>query len=109
MRRAALLALACAVPAQGSAAQERGVIYGTVRDSAGKPVGQAIVAVAGANLRAIADLAGSYRLAGVPAGQVALRAALIGFSSDTHTVTLPPGDSVRVDFELRATRIELNP
>jgi iron complex outermembrane receptor protein len=88
-------------PGQGAA-----VVYGTVRDSVGGAVPQAlIVAPSG---RAWTDGAGAYRIAGLPPGRVRLRSGAIGFAAESVTVDLVAGDSTRVDFVLRQAAVRLN-
>lgn len=99
--RAAWLLLLASAPLAGQGA-ETGTVYGTVRDSGG-------AAVAGAQVRrlpdgatTLTDSAGRYRLAGVPAGDVTVQAARIGFFPREIGVRVAAGDSVRADFQLRA-------
>ncbi|HEX9610788.1 MAG TPA: TonB-dependent receptor [Gemmatimonadales bacterium] len=109
MTRVAFVGLVAALVGRPLASQADAHVHGTVRDTAGTPVARAVVTVAGGTRSALSDAAGYYRLDGLPAGRVTLRAALIGFLADTTTVTLAVGDSAQVDFVLRPTRIELNP
>jgi iron complex outermembrane receptor protein len=68
-----------------------------------------MVGIAGSTLYAQTDPAGRYRLAPVPAGEVRVRAAAIGYSPVTTAVTLSAGDSVTVDFMLELSPLELTP
>ena len=85
-----------------------GAVYGVVRDTAG-------VAVAGAQVRqlpsgtaVLTDSAGRYRLDGVPAGIVTVRAARIGFYPQQLVLEVLAGDSTRVDFRLRQSPLLVN-
>ncbi|MBI1967453.1 MAG: TonB-dependent receptor [Gemmatimonadetes bacterium] len=97
-RLAAALVLALLLPAW-VAAQETAVVYGTVRDSAGKPIDRALVRIAGTPFAAFTDSSGVYRLA-APSGRVVVVVERIAFRTMSDTVTLAAGDSRRVDFTL---------
>ena len=81
--------------------QATGVVYGTVRDTAGKPVAYARVTGVGTKARTIGDAAGGYRLADLPAGRLALEARMLGYQPALDSVTVIAGDSVSHDFSLR--------
>ncbi|HET7789858.1 MAG TPA: TonB-dependent receptor [Gemmatimonadales bacterium] len=111
MRRA-LLAFALAALLPGAlAAQGTGVINGTVRDSAGRPVADARVEATGAGraLAAVADDAGRFRLAPVPAGRVVLRIARVGFLAGADTVDVPAADSISVTVTLVPSALSTTP
>ncbi len=84
-----------------------GVVYGSVLDSAGTPV--PLVTVRSGSTSALSDALGRYRLE-VAAGVVRLAAARIGFRPWTAIVTVPAGDSVRLDIRLPAgTPLQMAP
>jgi iron complex outermembrane receptor protein len=96
----------------GRAVAQGGVVRGTVRDPRGAPIRGAIVGVPGTTLYDVTDAAGRYRLAPVPAGELRLRAAAIGYApaSATATVAPPPSaDSTLADFTLEPAPLELMP
>jgi outer membrane receptor for ferrienterochelin and colicins len=97
---AAPLALAASL-----AAQETGVVYGTVRDAAGHPVTNAAVAVVGTGLRTTADPHGGYRIERIPAGRIVLRVVALGYTAASAARALAAGDSIRQDFTLRVGAI----
>jgi iron complex outermembrane receptor protein len=101
-------ALATLVPGAGLA---QGAVRGSVRDSRGGPIRGAIVGVPGTTLYAVTDAAGRYRLGQVPAGEIRMRVAAIGYAPATMTVTVapPPADSTTVDFTLEVSPFELTP
>ena len=68
------------------AAAAQGVVRGTVRDPHGAPIRGAVVGVPGTTLYDVTDPAGRYRLAPVPAGELRVRAAAIGFAPASTTV-----------------------
>ncbi len=102
-------------------------VYGTVRDSAGRPIANAMVAVAahdGTTYSAETDAQGGYTIPGVPAGSYVPAAAAAGYT-DTFVrrlgllrvgvdgaaplnITLqpapPPGHTAASDFQLSAGR-----
>jgi len=84
-----------------------GVVRGEVRDPRGAPIRGAVVGIPGTTLYTFTDAAGRYRLAPVAAGEFRLRAAAIGYSPATTTVTL--ADSARADFTLDPSPLELTP
>lgn len=98
-----LLGAALVVGAPRLAAQN-GVVQGTVRDSAGRGLANALVRVldvAGATgAAAYSDAQGAYRLTGLGRGTIVLRVELIGFFPRTDTLAID-ADSVRHDMTLR--------
>jgi TonB-linked SusC/RagA family outer membrane protein len=121
-RRAAWLALALAGPlvaarASGQAAPgsggggpgEAGVITGQVSDKdLQQPVGDAVVSVVGGNIRARTTADGHFRLSGVPAGQVELRAVRLGYQTATVSVVVAAGTPAHVNFTLARVAAQLN-
>lgn len=100
MRRVLLVALVVwATPALYA---QSGVVYGTVRDSSGRGLPNALVDVMpGGSPNVYTDDRGQYRLAGVLRGVVLVRVQLIGFHVRTDTLRLDT-DSVRHNVALRA-------
>ena len=94
------------------AAAAQGVVRGTVRDPHGTPIRGAVVGVPGTTLYDVTDPAGRYRLAPVPAGELRVRAAAIGFAPASTTVTVgvaPSPDAAIADFTLEPSPLELTP
>jgi outer membrane receptor for ferrienterochelin and colicins len=91
---------------QGSA-QAPGTVRGTVRDATGVPVAQARLELLGTPLGALTDGAGRYRISGAPAGNSTLRVTALAYFADSAVTTIPPGDSVVVDFVLRPRALSL--
>ena len=89
--------------------QANGVVYGSVRDTAGRPIAMALVRVQGKMLETRADSRGQYRLAAVPSGPQVLRAGMIGYGFVNDSVIVPPDDSLLHDFTLRLEHVELSP
>jgi len=94
--------------ALGPAQDSTGVLQGRVRDAAsGAPVAAATVRVDGTRLGTLADDAGRYRLAGIPAGTVTVVVQRVGYESERRPVTLRPGATVTLDVALRAATTAL--
>ncbi len=91
------------------AAQETGTVQGRVADAVTqRPLEAVQVFVPGAGVGTLTNAQGAYLLRGVPAGERAIRVQLIGYSQLERTVTIPPGATVTVDFELGQTAIQLD-
>lgn len=104
---ALLVVLAAARPAT-AAAQEAGVVFGAVRDSAGVPIAGAEVRELRSSLTTYTDAAGRYRLAAVRAGTIRLRASRIGYRGPVErTAVLTAGDSTRLDLVLAPLAVQL--
>jgi TonB-linked SusC/RagA family outer membrane protein len=92
-----------------AAAQESGVIRGTVTDSTThQPIAGAQVQIVGTDRTAVADASGDYRLAGIAPGTVTLRVLRIGFGQRTRDVAVTPGATVAADFALQAIATTLS-
>ncbi|HEY6853306.1 MAG TPA: TonB-dependent receptor [Gemmatimonadales bacterium] len=100
MKRALVVAGLLVGPTIG-VAQGTGVVYGTVRDSAGHPLMATVYLVTG-TATAYADSGGRYRLV-VPAGSVIIRANFVARTPVQAALTVLPGDSVSHDFVLTPT------
>lgn len=100
MKRVACLAVLALAPLALRA--QTGVIAGTVRDSSGRPLAQALVQVRGTSAAASTDAAGTYRLE-VGRGILIVRVEATGFASRIDTVRLDT-DSVRHDVILAPFR-----
>src|ERR1700736_1527456 len=76
-------------------------VTGTVVDAdTHQPVPGAQISVIGTTIGTVTDAEGHYRLDGIPAGTVTIRARRIGYGSSDRTVTLRDGESAAVDFSL---------
>lgn len=125
-RRRTALAVSAAVasllvvawPAHGQSAPRgeapSGAIKGTVEgrfQGGTRALGFATIQVtSGSGVRAVpADSLGRYRVDGLPAGRVVLRASHPGHAPVELVVTIPRGGVVDVDLELSGTPIQLGP
>ena len=102
VRLAAVLLVPLFLPATDVRAQAAtGVIEGRVFNAAtGNALVNARVTVPGSAREVITDEAGEYRIAGVRAGDVQLQVSYLGLVPQKATVTVPPGGTVRREFEL---------
>ena len=88
----------------------QGVVVGRVTDSkSGAVLGYTSIAVKGTARGAIADAAGNYVIADIPAGAYTLVASRVGHTVLQRNVTVMAGDTTRVDFALESSPIEADP
>ncbi|TVP48494.1 MAG: SusC/RagA family TonB-linked outer membrane protein [Gemmatimonadales bacterium] len=86
----------------------QGVLTGTVTEAGTlRPLTSAQVFVVGTTVGALTNSRGQFTIPNVPAGEVQLRAELLGFAGVSRTVTVATGESVTVDFQLRQTTLAL--
>jgi iron complex outermembrane receptor protein len=93
----------------GPLAAQSGTLQGTVSDSAGNPLANAVVLVDGTGLRAVTRTSGTYELRGVPEGTFTVRARLIGYGAASARVTIVASEVVRQDFTLGRSTVQLAP
>ncbi|HET6231273.1 MAG TPA: carboxypeptidase-like regulatory domain-containing protein [Longimicrobiaceae bacterium] len=104
------LALAAAMLAWGApaAAAQRGVVAGTVVDSAtGQPLHPAHVTLDGSGRWTATDRAGRFVLSGVAAGTHRAAVEMLGYAEDSLTWAVGAGDTLRVRVVLAPSAIEL--
>ncbi|MFP4624082.1 MAG: SusC/RagA family TonB-linked outer membrane protein [Gemmatimonadota bacterium] len=105
---AATVVLLCAAAPTLAHAQERGAVAGQVVDEAtNQPLVGAQMSVVGTNIGGLTNSEGRFLIQNVPAGEREIRATLIGYSSVTREVTIPPGGTATADFELGESAIAL--
>jgi hypothetical protein len=102
MRRLLVALLALAALAPHAAAQDgTGVVHGTVTDPEGRPLPSAtVLADARWTPHAYSGEDGRFRLADVPAGEVALRVTRIGYHRAEVRVSVSAGSDVEVTVAL---------
>ena len=103
---AAVLAVCLGAPLAG---QGTVVVYGVVTDTAGRPIASVRIEALETGQAAVTESSGRYRLAGLRAGSLTLRATLIGFYPAHSRVFLAADDSVSAHFRLRANPLTVNP
>ena len=85
-----------------------GAIEGRITEAGtGRPLAAAQVVVAATTMGAATNDNGTYRIANAPARQVVLRVRLIGFTPVTKTVVVTAGQTVRADFEIQVSALQL--
>lgn len=108
-RAAALILLLTGVAAP-LAAQGTGTVEGTVTAGpGGAPLADATVFVLGLRRGAATDVAGHFRIAGLPAGRAALVAQRVGFAADTVAVDVPDGGTASITIALREAAAVIAP
>ena len=80
--------LIAAIPAHA----QTGTVRGQITDQAtGQPISNVLVSVVGTNRSVRSDQEGMYELAGLPVGNITIRAATIGYGAETVTVAVVHG------------------
>ena len=70
-----------------------GNVIGRVTDAKGTPLNGSVVVIEGTPFGATTKPDGTYRIAGVPDGQYAIRVRRIGYTALTKALTEPPATS----------------
>ncbi len=90
-----------AQPITRAASPGVGTIEGRVFNAAtGAALGKARVTIEGTNREVVTDESGSYRLTGVPAGEVRISVFYLGLERQTTAVRVAPAEVVQREFEL---------
>jgi TonB-dependent receptor len=98
----ALLGVAfCLAPELGYAQAGKGVIAGTVKDSASNVLIGAVVEVAPSGQRAVSDDQGNFRISDVPAGEYTLTVSYVGFANFTAPAKVDAGQTATVNPSLQ--------
>ncbi len=101
---AAALFLVAVLPA---AAQQAGAVAGVVVSSGGAPLAGTRVTAGPGGAGALTDARGGFRIPGVPAGSVTLRAERIGYAAAEQSLEVPAGGEVRARLVLAERAMEL--
>lgn len=96
---AAFVALASAAFAQSTTGSLEGRVLNVTN---GSYLNNARVTVEGTALQTFTDAGGRYRLDGVPSGTVSVHAFYTGLPEQTHSISVPAGQTVTQDFDLGA-------
>ena len=90
-------------------AQASGAVAGRVRDAASqRPLADAQVSIPGTGLGALSNAQGAFVIRNVPPGQVTVRVQILGFGSQEQMVSVRPGETAAVDFNLSQDAIALD-
>ncbi|MFN8571176.1 MAG: TonB-dependent receptor [Gemmatimonadaceae bacterium] len=85
-----------------------GVIEGTVKEAqTGRPLEGVQVGALGLGVGAVTNRDGNYRITNAPARTLDLRARLIGFTAGAKQVVVRAGGTVRADFDLSQSALQL--
>ena len=106
-----LISATCAVVAATPQlrAQSPASVVGRVTAETGIGLMGADIAVAGTQLRATTDDRGEFRLPGVPAGMIEVRARRLGFRPDAVKINVPESGTESVSIKLAVASEELQP
>jgi TonB-dependent SusC/RagA subfamily outer membrane receptor len=89
-------------------AQETGTVSGSVTNAMTlRPIPGVQVFIAGSGIGNIAGANGRYLLLNVPVGEHTVTASMIGFGTETATITVGSGETAVLNFELREQAIAL--
>ena len=103
-RIAAILWLLAVALSSGSAAGQQAIVAGTVVDEQGAPVANAQVYVEETGTGTLTNSQGAFRLAVSP-GEVTIRVVILGFRTETRTVTAP-AEGVSVSLVAAAINLD---
>jgi len=107
MERAAMVLGAFLLPFIVAAA-DLGEIQGKVIDEkTGDPLPLVNIIVKGTSFEATTNTNGEYLISGVPAGTYKVMASMAGYKPVVKKVEVSPGRTVRVDFKLKQTLLEI--
>ncbi len=113
MRFISAVAVGLALPLLSATAQGTAIVEGKVADAAtARPLENVQVTIDGTQLGAMTNAQGGYRITGIQVtgatGTVVVRVRAIGYSRETRTVTLTPGQTTKADFSVSVSAIQLN-
>jgi TonB-linked SusC/RagA family outer membrane protein len=101
--------LAVVVHSGTLAAQDRtGIIAGRVIEAGGGPIPNAQVSVAGTTLGGLTNAEGRFTIRGVPAGNVTVRVARIGYAENTKPASVTAGSTTTLEFALTKVAVNLS-
>lgn len=104
-----LLAAALFAATPGVLSAQTGTVAGQVVDAASnRPLAEAQVSIPGTGVGSLTNATGRFVLLNVPIGQMEVRVDLIGYESQTQSVTVSDGGSASVTFEMAQTAISLD-
>ncbi len=89
---------------------QHGKVTGIVKDAeTNEPLPSVTVVVVGTVLGTPTDANGKFVLLNVPVGDKSIRAAAVGYSSETKTVSVTDGGEATVEFALKTNPIQTSP
>ena len=109
VRAMAAAVLAVVVHSGTLAAQDRtGVVSGRVIEAGGGPIPNAQVSVAGTTLGSLTNAEGRFTIRGVPAGNITVRVARIGYGENTRPATVTAGGTITLEVTLTKVAVNLS-
>lgn len=105
----AAAALGLGVAATPAAAQQTGMLSGSVQDATtARSLEAARVNILALNMGTLTNQQGRFQLANVPAGTHELRVEYLGYETVTEEVVVRPGETTTVSIDLTHVRIALS-
>lgn len=86
---------------------QTGIIEGTVRDTDGRPLSGVTVRIEGEPIGGVSRTDGTYTIRNVPAGARWVMATSIGYEQMRRQVTVGSGATIRLDFQLKESAVQL--
>lgn len=91
----------------GQANNNYGTLSGTISDiQTATPLPGANIILMRTLMGASSDLKGNFTVKKVPAGKYDVKATMMGYKSETVSVTINPGEQTNIEFKLKETVIE---
>lgn len=100
MRRFVLSLVVALAPVAARAQQGTGILDGVVRDSAGKPVGGALVGVAKPVMAILSDSLGRFRLLNLPQDTIEVSVTKASYGAANFAIVVPKNTVVSVAVKL---------
>lgn len=91
----------------GTVTAQDSSIFGTVKDKEGIPLKLVTVTLEGTNTGKTTDGNGKYKIGGLSAGSYKVIASFIGFIRTSKDIELSSGESLKIDFVLDESSLEL--
>ncbi|NJD20876.1 MAG: SusC/RagA family TonB-linked outer membrane protein, partial [Gemmatimonadetes bacterium] len=106
---AVFTAAGCLLVLPGSAAAQTGSVSGRVTTvQSGAPVLAAQVFIVDTQLGTLTNSEGEYRISGVSPGERQVRVLVMGYRSETVTVSVAAGETATADFQLLVAAVPLD-
>jgi TonB-linked SusC/RagA family outer membrane protein len=105
---AAVLAVGALLSNAAAAEAQEGGITGHISAITGEDLNGVQIFIPGTSFGTLTDVAGRYRITGVPAGDYTLRASIIGFQGTEQAVTVTAGEVATVDMVLEVSAVALD-
>ena len=105
----AALVLALSVAGATNLAAQTGAVTGTVTDATtGQPLNDAAISLVDTDETGLTATNGRYLLNSVPVGVYTVKVVILGYATQEKEVTVTPGSTQEVDFQLEISAINLD-